>query len=132
MAKSKKPTKDEFATQWMDHIKAGIDYRKEYSTRNEWDKYRKYYRGQWDDRIVPINKMFSYGRMMVPKVYFRAPRVSITATHPDMVVHASVVEAIDNLLIKEIMLKYTLKRAALDTFQCGVGPIKLGYDSQFG
>jgi len=129
---NKKKTKDEFASEWMEQIKAGMDYRKEYSTQANWDKYRKYYRGQWDNELVPINKMFSYGRMMVPKVYFRAPRVSVTATHPELIEHARVVEAIDNLMIQEMMLKYTMKRSALDGFQCGVGPIKLGYDSQFG
>lgn len=131
MSKRKKAI-DEFAADWMAKIKAGIDYRKEYSTRTDWDKYRKYYRGQWANGLVPINKMFSYGRMLIPKVYFRAPRVCVTATHPELVWHAKVVEALDNLLIKEVMLKYTLKKSSLDAYQCGVGPIKLGYDSQFG
>ena len=127
-----KKKRDEFASNWMEQIKAGIEYRKKYSCREDWDNYRKYYRGQWAESIVPINKTFSYGRTLIPKVYFRAPRVSVTATHPGLVPHAAVVEAIDNLLIKELFLKYTLKRSALDSYLCGVGPIKLGYDSEFG
>lgn len=132
MARSKKQNKDDFAGDWMTQIKAGIEYRKKYSTRDNWDKYRKYYRGQWADQLVPINKIFSYGRMLIPKVYFRAPRVSVTASHPELFWHAKVVEALDNLMIQHMMLKYTLKAASLDTFLCGVGPIKLGYDSEFG
>lgn len=130
MASKKK--RDEFASNWMTEVKAGIEYRKKYSCREDWDKYRKYYRGQWADELIPINKTFSYGRTLIPKVYFRSPRVSVTATHPELVWHAKVVEALDNLLIKEMLLKYTLKRSALDSYLCGVGPIKLGYDSEFG
>jgi len=130
--KKKAEVVEPFVNDWMTQVRAGVDYRKKYSTRENWDKYRKYYRGQWAEGIVPINKMFSYGRTLIPKVYFRAPRVTVTTTQPGLIWHAKVVEALDNLLIKEMMLKYTLKRSALDSFQCGVGPIKLGYDSEFG
>jgi hypothetical protein len=124
--------KNEFADNWMEAIKHGVSYREKYSTCKHWDSYRKYYRGQWAAGLLPVNKFFSYGRMLVPRVYFRAPRVCVTATRPDMVFHARVVEELDNLLIRELMLKYTLKMSVLDAFISGVGPIKLGYDSQYG
>ena len=127
-----KKTKDAFVNQWQDRIKAGKDYRKRFSTFDKWSNYRKMYRGQWDAGIVPVNRIFSYGRTLIPRVYFRSPRVSITATRPDLVWHAKVVEAIDNMLIRETLLKQTLKRSALDSYLCGVGPIKIGYDSQYG
>jgi hypothetical protein len=123
---------DDFTNSWMSEIKFGLDYRKKYSTRSSWDTYRKYYRGQWAKGIIPINKIFSYGRMLMPRVYFRAPRVTVTPSRPDLIWHAKVVEAIDNLLIKTIMLKKTLKKAILDSYLCGIGCIKLGYDSEFG
>jgi len=121
-----------FAQEWKDRIKAGLDYRKKYSSFQQWEEYRKMYRGQWDSKILPVNRVFSYGRTMVPRVYFRAPRVCITATRPDLVWHAKVVEAIDNQLIRETGLKHTLKEACLDAYLTGIGPIKLGYDSEFG
>jgi len=130
MATKKK--KDAFVDDWMTQIKAGLDYRKKYSTRDRWDDFRKYYRGQWAEGIVPVNKIFSYGRMLMPRVYFRAPRVTVTPPRPDLTWHAKVVEAIDNILIKEALLKWTLKMSTLDTYLCGVGPIKIGYDSEFG
>lgn len=128
----KKEAKDEFVTGWMDKIRTGLEYRKRYSTETEWEDYRKMYRGQWAAGTSPVNRIFSFGRMLIPKVYFSAPRVSITATRPDLVWHAKVVEAIDNQLIRETMLKETLKRASLDGYLTGTGPIKLGYDSEFG
>ena len=131
MAKST-PAHNEYINDWMDKIKQGLDFRKKYSTRQRWSDYRKMYRGQWDLGIVPVNKVFSYGRAMVPRVYFRAPRVCVTAMQPELVWHAKVVEAIDNLLIKQALLKTTLKMSTLDSYLCGVGPIKLGYDSEFG
>lgn len=124
-------TKD-FVDDWKQKIRAGIAYRKKYSRENHWKDFRKMYRGDWKDKITPVNKIFSYGRMLVPKVYFRAPRVTITATHPSMVAHARLVEAIDALLIRELTLKRTLKKGVIDTYLCGVSPIKLGFDSEFG
>jgi hypothetical protein len=121
-----------FVEDWLSKIKSGQDYRKKYSTYNQWKDYRNMYRNKWAEGVVPVNKIYSYGRMLIPRVYFSAPRVSVTATHPDMVVHARVVEAIDNMLIRETMLKSTLKRSSLDAFLCGIGPIKLGFDSEFG
>ena len=132
---NKPPQQDDeskYVGDWMDQIKSGLRYRKKYSTRNSWSKYRKYFRGQWASALVPINKTFSYGRTMMPKVYFRAPRVSITPTHPDMMFHARIVEALDNLLIQNLYLKHTMKMSALDSYLSGVGCIKLGYDSEFG
>ena len=95
-----KKKKDEFTSHWMTQIKSGLEYRKKYSVKDKWETYRKYYRGQWAESIVPINKIFSYGRMLIPRVYFRAPRVTVTASRPDLIWHAKVVEALDNLLIK--------------------------------
>ena len=128
----KKQKKDEFVSQWQDRIKAGQDYRKRFSTFDKWSGYRKMYRGQWDEGIVPVNRIFSYGRTLIPRVYFRSPRVSITATHPSLVWHAKVVEALDNMLIRETLLKQTLKKSSLDSYLCGTGPIKIGYDSEYG
>lgn len=123
---------DEFVNEWLSRIKSGQEFRKKYSTYNSWKDYRDMYRNKWDEKILPINKIFSYGRMLIPRIYFNAPRVSVTAKHPQMVIHARVVEAIDNMLIQETMLKTTLKRSCLDAYLCGIGPIKLGYDSEFG
>lgn len=132
MPKEQSKEKNDFATYWTNQIRGGEEFRKKYSSYSKWEGYRKMYRNQWAKSIVPINKVFSFGRSMIPKVYFRAPRVSVTATHPSLVWHAKVVEAIDNTLIRTSMLKGTLKKAILDAYQTGIGPIKLGYDSLYG
>jgi hypothetical protein len=127
-------TENEFVTMWQERITLGKEYRRKYSTYARWPDFRNMYRNKWDKAAAPnpINKVFSYGRMLIPRVCFNAPRVTLTAAHPDLVTHAKVVEAIDNLLIKECFLKNTMKGGSLDSFLNGVGPIKLGYDSEFG
>lgn len=120
------------ANHWVEEIKAGLKYRKKYSSYSTWNDNRKYYRGEWDDGVLPVNRVFSFGRAMIPQVSFHAPRVVITATRPEFVPHARVLEAIDNALIRKTFLKRTLKTTALTSYLCGTGPIKLGYDSEFG
>ena len=128
----------EFVAEWVGRVKAAVKFRKrfvKYKNRT-WDDVckdaRKYYRGDWKSDIVPVNRIFSFGRALIPAVYFRSPRVSVTATRPELTFHAKVVEEVDNYLIHETNLKKTLKTAALHAYLCGVGPIKLGYDSEFG
>src|SRR5574340_883629 len=126
------PTDKSRIDNWMDEINAGLDFREQVSTVQKWERFREMYRGKWDTAVHPINRVFSYGRSMIPRVYSRYPRVSVTTKRPELVWHARVVEAIDNALIRELNLKYTLKRSILDSYLCGIGPIKLGYDSLFG
>lgn len=122
----------DFVKEWQGKIKAARRYREKLSKFKRWDDFRKYYRGDWAEGVIPVNRVFSYGRGLIPQVYFRSPRVSVTATRPELEVHARVVEAVDNWLIQECLLKKTLKRAILTAYHSGTAPIKLGYDSEFG
>ena len=117
---------------WLDEIKMGIDFQEKYSTYKKWSDWREMYRGNWSPTVVPVNRIFSYGRALIPRIYFHSPRITVTATKPELVPHAIVVEAVDNWLIRETKLKKVLKSASLQTYLCGNGPIKLGFDSEFG
>lgn len=130
--KAGKELKDSFITFWNEQIEGGKKYMKKYSTQPKWKEWRQHYRGDWNANVIPVNRTFSYGRTMIPRVYFRAPRVSITAARPEFVGHAIVLEAVDNMLIQALNLKKTLKSAILQAFLSGTAPIKLGYDSEFG
>lgn len=123
---------DDFTDEWIRKIRYGQRYMKKYSTQPNWDVYRKMYRGDWEEDILPVNRVFSLGRSLVPEVYFRAPRVTVTAKKPQFVIQSVVMEAILNYLIDECKLKRTLKRAITVAYQSGICPIKLGYDSEFG
>lgn len=130
---------EDHAREWTERIKRAYEFRDKKFRSAPSKTYkqmcidnRQYYRGDWNKTIIPVNRIFSYGRSLVPSVYFRNPRVSVTATRPELVVHARVVEAVDNWVIFETNLKKTLKRAILNAYICGCGPVKLGYDSQYG
>lgn len=126
------PSLDELATHWQEQIKHGKTYRKKFSSYKQWKDYRKMYRGDWAEGVLPVNRIFSFGRSLLPQVYFRAPYVTVTALRPEFVPHARVLEQVDNWLIQECLLKQTLKSSCLESYICGTGPIKLGFDSEFG
>lgn len=116
-------------------LELGLKYKKQHSSCDKWADYRNYYRGKFPDDAnneVVLNRIFSYVKSMVPRVYFRNPGVLASAKRPEYVGHARVMEAIDNNLIDETNLKRYLKKAVLDASLCGTGALKLGYDSEFG
>jgi hypothetical protein len=119
-------------TKWENELKSGREFREKIISTNDVEKYKKMYRGDWKKTILPVNRIFSYGRSMIPRVYFRSPTITITPRTPQKAMHARVVETLINWLIYEINLKYTMKRSALDGYYAGTGPIKLGFDSEFG
>lgn len=122
----------EFVNYWNNEIRDGRAYMDKYSRKKSYDDYRRYYRNEWPDDIIPVNRIFSFGRSLIPQVYFRNPRVCVTPTRPELVPHAMVVEAIDNWLIHELNLKQEIKRSILNAYLCGTSPMKLGFDSEFG
>ena len=108
---TKKAKRDELVSHWTDEIRDGLEYRKKYSTEQNWKDYREYYRCNWGAEIMPINRIFSFGKTLIPNTYFKSPRISVTHTKPGMEVHARVVESVDNYLIRESNLKKTIKKA---------------------
>lgn len=123
---------DELATEWMSKIEKADKFIDKYTTRKQWPTYKEYYRGNYTTDVLPVNRIFAFGRAMVPNTYFRSPKICVTATRPEFVWHARVVEAVDNYLIKELNIKETLKSACLDAYWAGTAIVKIGYDSEFG
>ncbi len=122
-----------FVKNWMTAIEVGIKARKKYSSIDHWDEYRAQYRGEFNmNPDVQLNLVYSTGKSLVPRIYFKVPRVAVTPARPEFAGHARVVEALDNYLIKEVALKLALKRAAYQGYCCGTGVLKIGYDSEFG
>lgn len=124
--------KNEFINEWIGKIDTAEKARKKYSSQTKWKKYRQWYRNDFEPGIRPVNRIFSLGRSLIPDVYFRMPRVTVTPLHPKFAYAARVLEVVDNLLMQTTELKSTLKTAALTSYLNGIAPIKLGYDSEFG
>jgi hypothetical protein len=123
---------DDFAKDWMARIDLGIKFRDWQAKTNSWEDYRQMYRGEWDEEDPVLNLMYSTYKTILPRTYFRTPTVTVTPRRPEFALHARVVEAVDNWLLRELKVKKQMKRAVHDSWHCGTGVIKLGYDSEYG
>jgi hypothetical protein len=117
---------------WKDEVKAAVRYRTIYGRAKDWSNYKNMYRGLWQPGVVPVNMIYAVGRSLIPQVYFRNPKVAISAKKPGYTAHAMILERIDEYIIKEMGIKNQLKSGVLDCYLMGRGPGILGYDSEFG
>lgn len=121
--------------EWQDRIKEGLRYQERFAQSQDWSRYKDYYRHKgFASGIIPVNLIFSILRSMTPQVYFRNPRVTITARRPGLEaeLHARIVQKLDNWLLRELETKREFKRLVADNFFCGIGAGFFGYDSLYG
>lgn len=119
---------------WQDRIKDGQRFQQKFAQSKQWQQYKSYYRHEFKAGQVPVNLMFSILRSMVPQVYFRNPKVTITPRKPGLEaeLNARIVQKLDNWLLREISIKRELKKMVEDTFFCGTAAGFHGYDSLYG
>lgn len=121
--------------QWKDMIQDGQRFQQNFACANEWARYKQYYRHKaFAEGSMPVNIMFSILRALVPQVYYRNPRVTITPRKPGLEaeLNARLVEKIDNWLLKELSVKREFKKLIADTYFCGISAGVIGYDSAYG
>jgi len=126
---------DERSIQWYkDAVMNGLRFQVKYAKSNNWSTYKNYYRHEFKEGIIPVNLVFSILRSVVPQIYFRNPAAVVTATKPglEFELHARLVEDIDNWLLREVGVKYQIKKMITDAFLCGIGNGFIGYDSEYG
>jgi hypothetical protein len=118
---------------WMKQARIGLQYRKVAAYEDRWNDWRSYYRGNWDDKIMPSNVFFKMIRTTVPRIYFRNPSVSITSRRGGMegFIFSKLLERTDNKLIKTMRIKENLKRQIQNTWMFGTGVAKLGFGTLF-
>ncbi len=117
---------------WQEQIEKGTEFRKRSASEDDWEQWRKYYRGEWDPSVCPTNLLFKMIRTLVPRVYFRNPSVSVRPSKPgfESIALAKIVERIDNRLIREMRVKQQIKRMVQHAVMFGTGFGKLGFSSQ--
>lgn len=118
---------------WLSQLRKGVEFRKKYARESDWDTWRDYYRGNWRSDILPVNLFFKMLRATVPRVYFRNPRVSVHSARPgpDGMARATILERVDNKMIRQMNLKKHMKKIVQDTFLKGTGIGKLGFGAEF-
>lgn len=118
---------------WQRAVQEGITYRKEMTHEEDWDKWRGWYRGKWPPGILPTNIYFKMIRTLVPRVYYRNPSVSVTATLPgiEQMLYAKLLERADNKLLDLMSTKQQMKRAVQLAVMFGTSVPMMGYGAQF-
>jgi len=118
---------------WTTQLNAAEQYRKIYTKQQRWPIWRKYYRGEWDENILPVNMFFAMERTIVPRTYFRNPGISISPAKPGLlnIAFAQILERADNKLMKRLKVKKQIKKIVRDSFRFGTGIGKLGFGAQF-
>ena len=111
---------------WVDE---GKSFMEKYGMRSEWDTYQRLYEHEYDKNVVPVNKVFSIMRSLVPRVYFRNPRVVVTPRRPGFYWRAQIIEKLDNWLLREKHFKEQIRLMIQDCFLCGIGIGIVGYDN---
>lgn len=118
---------------WLTQVRKGIAYRKHCAYEARWQTWRKYYRGEYESGVLPVNIFFKMVRTLVPRVYFRNPSIAISSTKPgdDHYVLAQILERIDNKLVQTMHVKRAIKLMTQNAFMFGTGVGKLGYGAEF-
>lgn len=116
---------------WQTQYAKGVAYRKKYARENDWERWRRYYRGQWNAGILPVNVYYKILRTIVPRIYFRDPNVSISATKPgpEYAVAAKLLERLANKLVRRLQVKKSIKSLVQNAFMFGTGAAKIGYSA---
>lgn len=125
---------------WQQMIGHGLKAREIQAQSKLWPRWDKYYAsahpgyepsGPGGGFGLYANFMFAMIRGMVPRVYFRNPRMIVTSTMPGREGHARIVEHLCNWMIREMGVKQIIKRSILHAALYGTGVIKHGYDSEY-
>lgn len=118
---------------WLTQLKAGADYRRLSAGQDEWDTYRKMYRNEFRSNIFPKNMFFIMARSVVPRIYFRNPKISIVAKKPgpDHQALAKVMERIDNSLLDSMDVKTQMKMTVNKAFFTSSSVMKLLFGAQY-
>jgi hypothetical protein len=114
---------------WKEEIKKAKLYQNKNARLDKWRDSRKWYRNEYPESLVSVNKIFGIGRAMIPQLYFKAPTMLVRSRQPNMGNEAKVLESVDAWLITHIGFKLQVKYAILDAFLTNIGVIKIGYNS---
>ncbi len=120
------------ASKWFSRIKLGEKFREGENRKSAWKNMKAFYRNQFKDDIVSVPLIYAHGRQLVPFLYFKSPVIECTPLQRGFGKKAKVLEAVDNMLIREMRVKEQLKLIIQDTYLYDYGIRKVGYDSEFG
>lgn len=119
-------TRDEEGSQWADRLEAWEALYKAEKMDN-WRRITEYYYNQFPAGLLTVNLVFSYGRSVVPQLYFKNPVTSVNIPRPDYGDAQIALQRVDDKLLKLMKFKVTMKKMIVSAFCYTRGWIKCGY-----
>lgn len=118
---------------WLSQISLGEEDRDRRLKRSLWPTYMHHYRNEYDSNLYPKNMFFVLARTIVPKIYYRNPKISIVPKQPGPKYQAfsKVLERVDNILIDAMNLKVEMKRMVNAAFFQSMGVMKLLFGAEY-
>ena len=97
--------------------------------RTTYQQITDYYNNIFAKGLLSVNLVFSYGRAMVPQLYFKNPVVGVNIKVPDQQFRLleMTMQRMDDELIVQTQLKQALKKAITTAYCYGRGPMKVGF-----
>lgn len=87
---------------------------------------RKFYKNEFPRGLTTVNLTFSFGRAMVPQLYFKNPSVTVQIKG-ELATHSRLLQEVDVELIKQMQIKRTIKKLIISAYLTGRGIGKLGF-----
>ncbi len=120
--------------QWVEKaIEDGLEYRRKFGLEDLWGSFEAIYYNTHESMMNDGPNIFlSQGDAMLSTITVPNPRIRVSPVKPEEVDKAPMVEAIDNILLREMDLATEVETASLHAFLFGRGIVKVGYDSEWG
>ncbi|MBW2648109.1 MAG: hypothetical protein JRE23_18515, partial [Deltaproteobacteria bacterium] len=110
-----KETVEERLEEWKRKIKLGILYQSQYGHSAKWPVFERYFEGNWGQGVLPVNLIFAFGKSLLPHVYNRNPRATLTSRKPGRMLQTKATEGVLNWLVSETEVKKQIKRQCQDS-----------------
>lgn len=94
--------------------------------KSRYEMASRYYRNEFPVGLITVNLVFSYGRALVPQLYFKNPSVSVQI-RGELSNMSRMLQEVDTEILRQMRIKYTIKKMILSAFLTGRGVGKLGF-----
>ena len=119
-------------TWWSAQITRGTEDRDLKLKASEFPTYEQFYRNEFLNGVYPKNMFFVLARTIVPKIYYRNPKVSIIPKKPGPAhaAFAKTLERVDNILMDAMNMKIEMQRMVNASFFNSMGVMKLLFGAE--
>lgn len=123
------------AARWADRLEAWEGLYK-HEKEEKFNKVRDWYGNKFPQGLLTVNLLFSFGRAVVPQLYFKNPTAAVTIYQPGYGPDQLTLQKVDDRLLKLMKVKQTVKKMIVSAFCFSRGVCKVGYlgggDTSFG